>query len=224
MLKYLYGAALAAMMITSAITPTVAEDAKIPSVMQPSKNKKDLIIYHVEGRRSQRVIWLCEELGIPYTVVFKRGDVGGSFKTIRDTFPDMAVAPTIVYHGKRMIETGAILEYLQSQYGNGRLEPNHDTPDYMYHLQWLHFTEGSALPMLFQEVRGGRVWGRISGPRRLQDGYAVTPTSSTRVPSGSRRKPMEVLPFRVISDSSTTVPPNFLANSRTASTSVTSKA
>ena len=156
MLKTLCAAALAASMLTSIATPAFADDAKIPSVMKPSKNKEDLVIYHVEGRRSQRVIWLAEELGIPYTVVFKRGDVGGSFKTIRDKFPDMAVAPTILYHGKRMIESGAILEYLQSQYGKGRLEPKHDSVDYMHHLQWLHFTEGSALPMLFQEARGGR--------------------------------------------------------------------
>lgn len=176
MLKYFCGAALATMIAASGIAPAFAADTKIPSVMKPSTKKEDLLIYHVEGRRSQRVIWLCEELGIPYTVIFKRGDVGGSFKTIRDTFPDMAVAPTIVYQGKTMIESGAIIEYLQSQYGKGRLEPDVNSTDFLYHMQWLHFTEGSALPMLFQENRGGR-FGAI-GPAQNEP---MKPRNSFRV-------------------------------------------
>src|SRR3984957_11594744 len=74
--------------------------------------KMDLTIYHIEGRRSERVVWLCEELGLPYKLEFKRGDVAGSMQTIREVSPLMPVAPTVKYNGKVLVESGAILEYL----------------------------------------------------------------------------------------------------------------
>lgn len=110
-----------------------------------AKPRDKVTIYHVEGRRSQRVIWLCEELNIPYEALFKRGDILGSINQIKAVNPTMALAPTIVFRGKTMVESGAILEYLMSQFpGGDRLAPRKSSPDYADYLMWMHFAEGSA--------------------------------------------------------------------------------
>jgi glutathione S-transferase len=154
-LKHLAYAAFAVVLAVGGAVPPTTSAAVAAETAAQSK-ASDLLIYHVEGRRSQRIVWLCEELGIPYTLVFKRGDVGGSFATIREKFPEMAVAPVLVYKGHAMVESGAILDFLQAEFGNGRLAPPLSSPDYMFHQQWLHFSEGSALPVLFSEGVGGR--------------------------------------------------------------------
>ncbi|HKT74658.1 MAG TPA: glutathione S-transferase family protein [Steroidobacteraceae bacterium] len=104
-----------------------------------------LTIYHIEGRRSFRVIWLCEELSIPYELVFKRGDILGSLVTIREVHPLMPVSPTVRLDGELFVESGAIVEVLQARYGKGRLAPSVDSADYPFHVQWMHFAEGSAM-------------------------------------------------------------------------------
>ena len=112
---------------------------------QAARVRDKVTIYHVEGRRSQRVIWLCEELGIPYELMFKRGDIMGSINQIKAINPTMAMAPTIVFRGKTMVESGAILEYLMSQFpGGDRLAPRKSSPDYADYLMWMHFAEGTA--------------------------------------------------------------------------------
>jgi glutathione S-transferase len=86
-------------MITGSTAVHAAADAAKPA----------LTIYHVEGRRSQRVIWLCEELGIPCQLSFKRGDILGSMDAIRAVNPLMPVAPTVRIDDTVMVESGAIL-------------------------------------------------------------------------------------------------------------------
>jgi glutathione S-transferase len=102
-------------------------------------------IYHVEGRRSQRIIWLCEELNIPYEVMFKRGDILGSLNQIKAVNPTMPLAPTVIFRGKMMVESGGIIEYLMSQFPGGeKLAPAISSPDYADYKMWIHFAEGSA--------------------------------------------------------------------------------
>ena len=55
----------------------------------------EITIYHLEGRRSERIVWLMEELGLPYTLKFKQGDLAGSMAPIRAINPEMPVAPTV---------------------------------------------------------------------------------------------------------------------------------
>jgi glutathione S-transferase len=112
-----------------------------------------LTIYHIEGRRSQRVVWLCEEIGLPYKLSFKRGDLLGSMQDIMKVSPLIHVAPTVRYGDVVMVESGAILEYLLSQRGHGQLAPAVNSPDYPYYLMWLHFAEGSAMPRLLGDLQ-----------------------------------------------------------------------
>ena len=129
--------------------------------------KADLQIYTGEGTRGYRVAWIAEELGIPYNDIFQRGKVIPSIYDIRKVNPLMGQSPTIFYKGTMMVESSAILDFLQDRYGKGRLAPKKDSPDYMDYLQWLHFAEGSALPVMFSEIRGGRyanIGPNIGGP------------------------------------------------------------
>jgi len=102
-------------------------------------------IYHIEGRRSFRVIWLCEELGISYDLVFKPGDVLGSMVQLRKEYPLMPLAPTIRLRGEFMVESGAILDVLVARYGKGQLVPPVESSDYLKHAQWMHFAEATAM-------------------------------------------------------------------------------
>ncbi|HKQ84303.1 MAG TPA: glutathione S-transferase family protein [Steroidobacteraceae bacterium] len=115
--------------------------------------KPALTIYHIEGRRSQRVVWLCEELGIPYQLEFKRGDIAGSMEAIRAVNPLMPVAPTVRIDDSIMVESGAILEYLVQKYGHGKLAPAMGSEDYRDYLMWLHFSEGSAMPRMLSDLQ-----------------------------------------------------------------------
>ncbi len=118
-----------------------------------------LTIYHIEGRRSQAVVWLCEEIGLPYKLVFTRGDIGASANTIRGVNPLMPLAPTVRHGDKLLVETAAILQYLLSQHGKGKLEPSPTSPDYAYYLMWLHFAEGTAMSRVSSDMMRMRLTG-----------------------------------------------------------------
>ena len=124
-----------------------------PMAAQAATTKPALTIYHIEGRRSQRIVWLCEELGIPYELKFKRGDVMGSLLAIREVNPLMPMAPTIIIDNAVMVESGAIVEYLVQRFGNGKLVPPKDSSDYRDYLMWLHFAEGTALSRMTLDMQ-----------------------------------------------------------------------
>ncbi len=103
-----------------------------------------LVIHHIEGRRSERVAWLCEELGLPYELRYVPGDVMGSLVALERAHP-MRMAPVLEDGPVRMVESAAILEYLLLRYGKGELRPADDSPEIADYLQWLHFAEGSGM-------------------------------------------------------------------------------
>jgi glutathione S-transferase len=116
-----------------------------------------LVIYHAEGRRSERIVWLCEELGLPYELKYKRGDVAGSFADIRKINPGMGVAPTVIYNGGILMESGAIIQLLVDREGNGgQLIPAVNSPDYPSHLLFMHFAEGTLAADVIADYRTAR--------------------------------------------------------------------
>jgi glutathione S-transferase len=123
-----------------------------------------LTIYHIEGRRSERIVWLCEELGLPYKLEYKSGDVPGSMQTIREVSPLMPVAPTVRYGDQVIVESAGIIEMLLARHGDGRLRPAVDSPDYPYYLQWMHYAEGSFASRLIADYRVARIQGRPNTP------------------------------------------------------------
>ena len=120
----------------------------------------DITIYHIEGRRSERIVWLCEELGVPYKLEYKQGDVAASMKTIHEVSPLMPVAPTVRIGDQVMVESGAIIELILAREGKGRLQPAVNSPDYPYYLQWMHFAEGSFASRVITEYRVAQIQGK----------------------------------------------------------------
>jgi len=113
----------------------------------------DITIYHLEGRRSERVAWLMEELELPYKLSFKRGDLAGSMAAIRALSPIVPMAPTVQYGDQILVESGAILEMILNRHAPGRLQPALESRDYPNHLMWMHFAEGSMAARLFSDYR-----------------------------------------------------------------------
>lgn len=120
----------------------------------------EITIYHLEGRRSERIVWLMEELGLPYRLEFKQGDLAGSMASIKAINPGMPVAPTVKYGDQVIVESGAIIETILNRHAPGKLQPALDSPDYPYHLIWMHYAEGSLASRLIADYR---VW-RVQAP------------------------------------------------------------
>ena len=130
---------------------TMAPSAAMPTTT--ASGAPVLTIYHLEGRRSERLVWLAEELGLPYTLNFKRGDLAGSMAPIRAINPLMPVAPTVTYGDQVIVESGAIMEMLLERHGQGRLKPAVNSADYPYYLQWMHYAEGSFASRVIGDYR-----------------------------------------------------------------------
>ncbi len=108
-----------------------------------------IVVHHLNNSRSQRVLWLLEELELPYEVKRYRRDPATMLAPpeLRSIHP-LGKAPVIVDDGTTMAESGAILEYLVERYGDGRLVPVAGTPERLRYRYWMHFAEGSAMPPL----------------------------------------------------------------------------
>ncbi|WP_296594998.1 glutathione binding-like protein [Phenylobacterium sp.] len=112
-----------------------------------------ITIYHLEGRRSERVVWLMEELGFPYKLEFKRGDLMGSMALIKAFSPIVPMAPTVKYGDQVLVESGAIMELILNRHAPGKLQPDFASTDYPHYLMWMHFAEGSLAARLFSDYR-----------------------------------------------------------------------
>ena len=117
-----------------------------------------IIVHHLQNSRSQRVLWLLEELGVPYEVKRYERDPKTMLAppSLRAVHP-LGKSPVITDGTRVIAETGAIVEYLTGTYGNGRLVPPADTDERLRYTYWLHFAEGSAMPplvmtLLFNEM------------------------------------------------------------------------
>ena len=112
-----------------------------------------IVVHHLNNSRSQRVLWLLEELGLPYEIQHYQRDA----KTMLAPPELMAVhplgkSPVITDGDVTVAETGAIVEYLLECHGGGRLRPAPGTPEALRYRYWLHFAEGSAMPPLLLKL------------------------------------------------------------------------
>ena len=109
-----------------------------------------ITVHHLNKSRSKRVLWLLEELQMPYELVQHQRDpqthlAPASLKAIHP----LAKAPIIVDGDLTLCESGAVLEYILNQDILHRLRPTHKSAEYYQYLEWLHFAEGSlALPVI----------------------------------------------------------------------------
>lgn len=117
-----------------------------------------ITVHHLENSRSHRILWLLEELGVPYEVVrYERNRTTLlAPASLRKVHP-LGKSPVITEGGTTIAESGAIIEYLVGEYGNGRLVPAAGTPQRLRYTYWLHYAEGSAMPPLLLKLVFDRV-------------------------------------------------------------------
>jgi len=108
-----------------------------------------IIVHHLNNSRSQRILWLLEELGIEYEIKYYQRDSETMLApaSLKEVHP-LGKSPVITDAHLTIAESGAIVEYLVNRYGNGKLIPAVDTPERWRYTYWLHYAEGSAMPPL----------------------------------------------------------------------------
>jgi glutathione S-transferase len=143
-------------------------------------------VHHLNNSRSQRILWLLEELGVPYEIRRYQRDPKTSLAPpeLLQVHP-LGKSPVVTDGDLTLAESGAIIEYLVEEYGDGTLVPPPRTPERLRYTYWMHFAEGTAMPPLVMKL----VFRRIErGPmpffakpvaraitRKVQDGF-IDPT------------------------------------------------
>lgn len=109
-----------------------------------------IVVHHLNESRSQRILWLLEELGLPYEIKHHKRDAETRLAPpeLVQVHP-LGKSPVITDDGHPVIESGAIVDYVIRRHGRGRLAPDPATNAYDTYQQWLHYAEGSAmLPLM----------------------------------------------------------------------------
>ncbi|SDE18411.1 glutathione S-transferase [Variovorax sp. CF079] len=113
-----------------------------------------ITVHHLNNSRSQRVLWLLEELELPYEIVHYQRDPKTMLAppTLRAVHP-LGKSPVVTTdEGHTLAESGAVVETLIERYGNGRLAPAAGTTEALRYRYWLHYAEGSAMPPLLLKL------------------------------------------------------------------------
>jgi glutathione S-transferase len=113
-----------------------------------------ITVHHLNNSRSQRVLWLLEELGLPYEIIHYQRDPKTMLAppSLRAVHP-LGKSPVVVTEdGFALAESGAILETLVERHGQGRLAPVAGTPEALRYRYWMHYAEGSAMPPLLLKL------------------------------------------------------------------------
>lgn len=105
-----------------------------------------ITVHHLNNSRSQRILWLLEELNVPYQIKFYKRDPKTLLapKSLKAIHP-LGKSPLITDGSVVVAESGAIIEYLLEKYGKGRLKPVSGTDDSSQFTYWMHYAEGSAM-------------------------------------------------------------------------------
>jgi glutathione S-transferase len=117
-----------------------------------------ITVHHLNNSRSQRVLWLLEELELPYEIVPYERDPQTLLapKALQEIHP-LGKSPVISDGGATIAESGAILEYLVETYGKGRFVPAAGTPEHRHYRYFMHYAEGSLMPFLLLKLVCHRV-------------------------------------------------------------------
>lgn len=117
-----------------------------------------LTVHHLNNSRSQRILWLMEELGLEYEIKrYERDKTTMRAPASLRTVHPLGKSPVITEGDVTVAESGAIIEYLIERHGKGRLVPAVGTPDRLRYTYWLHFAEGTAMPPLVMKLVFNRI-------------------------------------------------------------------
>ncbi len=117
-----------------------------------------LTVHHLGKSQSERIVWLCEELGIPYELkIYDRDKVTRLAPPEYKALHPLGAAPVINDGDVLMAESGAIVEYIAAKYGKGRLVLAADHPDFAQFVYWFHFANGTLQPATGRNMILGRL-------------------------------------------------------------------
>jgi glutathione S-transferase len=121
-----------------------------------------ITVHHLTNSRSQRILWLLEELGLPYEITHYQRDPSTQLAPPElKTVHRLGKSPVITDGQRTLAESGAIVEYIVSEYGQGRLIPATGTDERWRYTYWLHFAEGTAMPPLVMTLLFGEIPKRM---------------------------------------------------------------
>lgn len=117
-----------------------------------------LTLHHLNDSRSQRILWLLEELGTPYEIKRYQRDAETRLAPpeLKEVHP-LGKSPVITDGGTTIAESAAIVDYIIRRYGKGAMKPAAGTADYEAYNEWLHYSEGSAMLPLMLNLYVGRL-------------------------------------------------------------------
>jgi glutathione S-transferase len=117
-----------------------------PSPLETLPMTQPLVVHHLGVSQSERIVWLCEELGIPYELkVYARDPTSRLAPEDYKALHPMGTAPVITDGDLTLSESGAIVDYILGRYGDGRLAKRPDQPGYADYVFWLHFANGTLV-------------------------------------------------------------------------------
>ena len=124
-------------------------------------------VHHLNNSRSQRILWMLEELAVPYEIInYQRDAVTMLAPPELKKIHPLGKSPVLEDGELVLAESGAILEYLVDKYGEGKFAPNIGTAEHVRYLHWMHFAEGSAMPLLVLKLYLTRV---VPAPAPVMD-------------------------------------------------------
>jgi glutathione S-transferase len=133
-----------------------------------------LIVHHLGTSQSERIVLLCEELGLPYDLKrYERDPITKLAPSEYKALHPLGAAPVITDDGHVMAESGAIVEYIVGRYGGGRLRIEPDDAEYQQYVYWYHFINGTL-----QAIMGRRMMLRRAG---VDDGHPVMAAVTERL-------------------------------------------
>jgi glutathione S-transferase len=117
-----------------------------------------IVVHHLNNSRSQRILWTLEELALPYEIKRYQRDAQTNLAPpeLKQVHP-LGKSPVITDGNRTIIESAAIIDYIIRHYGNGRLQPRLDSPEYDEYQQWLAYAEGSAMLPLMINLYASRL-------------------------------------------------------------------
>jgi glutathione S-transferase len=116
-----------------------------------------LTIHHLGLSQSERIIWLCEELGIPYELIRYEREPSMAAPPAYKALHPVGTAPVITDGELTLAETCAIVEYIARKHGGGRLIPGPEHPGFADYLFWFHYANGSILPAFMMDMTAKRM-------------------------------------------------------------------
>lgn len=134
-----------------------------------------IVVHHLNDSRSQRVLWLLEELGLPYEIRHHQRDAVTRLAPLAlQAVHPLGKAPVVEADGLTLFESGAIVDHLIRRHGGGRLQPDPTSDDFVAYQQWLHYAEGSAMLPLMLKLYTSRLGDAAAPLKPRIDGELAT--------------------------------------------------